>query len=213
MPSNISSINMRGTLKGLSPRASILTIMVSVCVPAMPACPITTGRNTANTASESRVGSNQLSANPAIRTVARFSMSHGSLLRTDSVNFRCEVIEPVTPMIRNMSSVASCSATFTKSLTPITPSNLFDVLVTGTATSSYRSMTRTASSWSSVAETDMTSRFMISDIVVPGLAKTIVASSSRPTSWSCASATYNCLRSSGRRSRSFKTVSTYLAVQ
>ena len=110
-------------------------MIVRVCVPAMPACPITTGRKTASTARESRVGSNQLRAKPATRTVARLSISHGSLFRTDSVNFRWDVIGPVTPMIRSMSSVASCSATLTRSLTPITPSSWFAAFVTGTDTS------------------------------------------------------------------------------
>ncbi|MNC89210.1 hypothetical protein D3C83_51140 [compost metagenome] len=73
---------------------------VSVCMPAFPPMPATTGMNIATAASSSMVPSNSPTTSAARKAVARFTPSQGRRLRNDSpagVNARSS---PATPASR-----------------------------------------------------------------------------------------------------------------
>jgi hypothetical protein len=123
--------SLRASPGAVSPTAIDRTIIVSVWFPKIPACPITTGKNTARIVSELSVSVNRFNTNPVARTVARLINSHGSQWRTEPRTDSMLFASPRTPSIRNMSSVASASTTSTRSSMAIAPSSRPSVSTTG----------------------------------------------------------------------------------
>ena len=68
---------------GTSQRARPRTTNVTICVPAIPPCPATTGKKTASMATAAIVDSNRLTTAAAARTVPRLTSNHGRRCWTD----------------------------------------------------------------------------------------------------------------------------------
>ena len=74
---------LRELTKVSSPSAMPRTITVSVCVPALPPMPATTGMNTASAVAWLMVASNSLTTAAARKAVARLTYSHGRRFRSE----------------------------------------------------------------------------------------------------------------------------------